>query len=164
MEFYAKETGEVNNFLALALSSRKNLCIHPEVKTLKAEGFRAFWKCWSNRKLLRPSGELSALWEGGRREVPQPDCVLHPGSAPQQPRPARLPLLRGRKSPQLTGNRTAWTSTWLKLCECWVCVSGVWCRRSAGSPSCRHLQPGRPEGLWQTKRLVSLLPGSVFGM
>uniref|UniRef100_A0A8C6LFG9 General transcription and DNA repair factor IIH helicase subunit XPD n=1 Tax=Nothobranchius furzeri TaxID=105023 RepID=A0A8C6LFG9_NOTFU len=30
MEFYAKETEEVNNFLALALSSRKNLCIHPE--------------------------------------------------------------------------------------------------------------------------------------
>uniref|UniRef100_A0A3P9Q302 DNA 5'-3' helicase n=1 Tax=Poecilia reticulata TaxID=8081 RepID=A0A3P9Q302_POERE len=31
MEFYAKETGEVNNFLALSLSSRKNLCIHPEI-------------------------------------------------------------------------------------------------------------------------------------
>lgn len=33
MEFYTKETGESNNFLALALSSRKNLCIHPEVWT-----------------------------------------------------------------------------------------------------------------------------------
>lgn len=32
MEFYTKQTGESNNFLALALSSRKNLCIHPEVK------------------------------------------------------------------------------------------------------------------------------------
>lgn len=31
MEFYSKETGERNNFLALALSSRKNLCVHPEV-------------------------------------------------------------------------------------------------------------------------------------
>uniref|UniRef100_A0A3P8V5P8 DNA 5'-3' helicase n=1 Tax=Cynoglossus semilaevis TaxID=244447 RepID=A0A3P8V5P8_CYNSE len=31
MEYYAKETGERNNFLALALSSRKNLCIHPEI-------------------------------------------------------------------------------------------------------------------------------------
>uniref|UniRef100_A0A668W3E1 General transcription and DNA repair factor IIH helicase subunit XPD n=1 Tax=Oreochromis aureus TaxID=47969 RepID=A0A668W3E1_OREAU len=31
MEFYTKETGESNNFLALALSSRKNLCIHPEI-------------------------------------------------------------------------------------------------------------------------------------
>lgn len=31
MEFYSKETGESNNFLALALSSRKNLCIHPDV-------------------------------------------------------------------------------------------------------------------------------------
>uniref|UniRef100_A0A8C6LF01 DNA 5'-3' helicase n=1 Tax=Nothobranchius furzeri TaxID=105023 RepID=A0A8C6LF01_NOTFU len=35
MEFYAKETEEVNNFLALALSSRKNLCIHPEVSSLR---------------------------------------------------------------------------------------------------------------------------------
>uniref|UniRef100_A0AAQ5XE03 General transcription and DNA repair factor IIH helicase subunit XPD n=1 Tax=Amphiprion ocellaris TaxID=80972 RepID=A0AAQ5XE03_AMPOC len=35
MEFYAKETGERNNFLALALSSRKNLCIHPEVSSLR---------------------------------------------------------------------------------------------------------------------------------
>ncbi|XP_015254870.1 PREDICTED: TFIIH basal transcription factor complex helicase XPD subunit [Cyprinodon variegatus] len=35
MEFYAKETGEVNNFLALSLSSRKNLCIHPEVSLLR---------------------------------------------------------------------------------------------------------------------------------
>uniref|UniRef100_A0A672HGI2 General transcription and DNA repair factor IIH helicase subunit XPD n=1 Tax=Salarias fasciatus TaxID=181472 RepID=A0A672HGI2_SALFA len=31
MEFYSKETGETNNFLALALSSRKNLCVHPEI-------------------------------------------------------------------------------------------------------------------------------------
>uniref|UniRef100_A0A3Q3MQB5 General transcription and DNA repair factor IIH helicase subunit XPD n=1 Tax=Mastacembelus armatus TaxID=205130 RepID=A0A3Q3MQB5_9TELE len=31
MEFYSKETGENSNFLALALSSRKNLCIHPEI-------------------------------------------------------------------------------------------------------------------------------------
>uniref|UniRef100_A0A668W444 General transcription and DNA repair factor IIH helicase subunit XPD n=1 Tax=Oreochromis aureus TaxID=47969 RepID=A0A668W444_OREAU len=35
MEFYTKETGESNNFLALALSSRKNLCIHPEVSSLR---------------------------------------------------------------------------------------------------------------------------------
>ncbi|XP_054651189.1 general transcription and DNA repair factor IIH helicase subunit XPD isoform X2 [Dunckerocampus dactyliophorus] len=35
MEFYSKETGEKNNFLALALSSRKNLCIHPEVSSLR---------------------------------------------------------------------------------------------------------------------------------
>uniref|UniRef100_A0A8C4H1G1 General transcription and DNA repair factor IIH helicase subunit XPD n=1 Tax=Dicentrarchus labrax TaxID=13489 RepID=A0A8C4H1G1_DICLA len=31
MEFYSKQTGESNNFLALALSSRKNLCVHPEI-------------------------------------------------------------------------------------------------------------------------------------
>uniref|UniRef100_A0A8C9Z0Q2 General transcription and DNA repair factor IIH helicase subunit XPD n=1 Tax=Sander lucioperca TaxID=283035 RepID=A0A8C9Z0Q2_SANLU len=35
MEFYSKQTGESNNFLALALSSRKNLCIHPEVSALR---------------------------------------------------------------------------------------------------------------------------------
>ncbi|GAA6109576.1 general transcription and DNA repair factor IIH helicase subunit XPD [Tachysurus ichikawai] len=35
MDFYAKETGQENTFLALALSSRKNLCIHPEVSSLR---------------------------------------------------------------------------------------------------------------------------------
>lgn len=35
LEYYTKQTGENNNFLALALSSRKNLCIHPEVKTIQ---------------------------------------------------------------------------------------------------------------------------------
>ena len=31
MEYYEKETGEEQNILGLALSSRKNLCIHPMV-------------------------------------------------------------------------------------------------------------------------------------
>lgn len=31
MDFYEKELGEKVPFLGLALSSRKNLCIHPEV-------------------------------------------------------------------------------------------------------------------------------------
>ncbi|CAG12711.1 unnamed protein product, partial [Tetraodon nigroviridis] len=35
LEYYTKQTGENNNFLALALSSRKNLCIHPEVSALR---------------------------------------------------------------------------------------------------------------------------------
>ncbi|KAI5609630.1 TFIIH basal transcription factor complex helicase XPD subunit, partial [Silurus asotus] len=35
MEYYAKEAGGENHFLALALSSRKNLCIHPEVSSLR---------------------------------------------------------------------------------------------------------------------------------
>lgn len=35
MEYRAKETGVANNFLGLALSSRKNLCIHPEVSALR---------------------------------------------------------------------------------------------------------------------------------
>ena len=33
MDFYEKELGEKVPFLGLALSSRKNLCIHPEVRT-----------------------------------------------------------------------------------------------------------------------------------
>ncbi|XP_069769275.1 general transcription and DNA repair factor IIH helicase subunit XPD isoform X3 [Narcine bancroftii] len=33
LEYYEKQTGEKKQFLALALSSRKNLCIHPEVST-----------------------------------------------------------------------------------------------------------------------------------
>jgi len=37
MEYYMKETGEPPKMLGLALSSRKNLCIHPEV---------LFWKLW----------------------------------------------------------------------------------------------------------------------
>ncbi|TRY99771.1 hypothetical protein DNTS_020944 [Danionella cerebrum] len=35
MEYYTKQTGAKNDFLALALSSRKNLCIHPEVSSLR---------------------------------------------------------------------------------------------------------------------------------
>ncbi|XP_069500781.1 general transcription and DNA repair factor IIH helicase subunit XPD isoform X2 [Ambystoma mexicanum] len=35
LEFYEKETGEKISFLGLALSSRKNLCVHPEVSALR---------------------------------------------------------------------------------------------------------------------------------
>ncbi|XP_029427564.1 general transcription and DNA repair factor IIH helicase subunit XPD isoform X3 [Rhinatrema bivittatum] len=35
LDFYEKEMGEKLNFLGLALSSRKNLCIHPEVSSLR---------------------------------------------------------------------------------------------------------------------------------
>lgn len=31
LDYYIQETGEVPNFLGLALSSRKNMCVHPEV-------------------------------------------------------------------------------------------------------------------------------------
>lgn len=33
LNFYEKQEGEKLPFLGLALSSRKNLCIHPEVST-----------------------------------------------------------------------------------------------------------------------------------
>uniref|UniRef100_A0A672QXU9 General transcription and DNA repair factor IIH helicase subunit XPD n=1 Tax=Sinocyclocheilus grahami TaxID=75366 RepID=A0A672QXU9_SINGR len=35
MDYYTKQTEAKNDFLALALSSRKNLCIHPEVSALR---------------------------------------------------------------------------------------------------------------------------------
>uniref|UniRef100_A0A671LSR6 General transcription and DNA repair factor IIH helicase subunit XPD n=1 Tax=Sinocyclocheilus anshuiensis TaxID=1608454 RepID=A0A671LSR6_9TELE len=35
MDYYTKQTEAKNDFLALALSSRKNLCIHPEVSSLR---------------------------------------------------------------------------------------------------------------------------------
>ncbi|XP_078592017.1 general transcription and DNA repair factor IIH helicase subunit XPD-like [Branchiostoma floridae x Branchiostoma japonicum] len=35
MEYYEKETGEPPNLIGLALSSRKNLCIHPEASALQ---------------------------------------------------------------------------------------------------------------------------------
>lgn len=45
LEYYTNQTGESNSFLALALSSRKNLCIHSEVKTptMKPEDRAALW-------------------------------------------------------------------------------------------------------------------------
>lgn len=33
MQYYRQEVGEVPEILGLALSARKNLCIHPEVHT-----------------------------------------------------------------------------------------------------------------------------------
>ncbi|EDO46754.1 predicted protein [Nematostella vectensis] len=45
-EYYESETGEKPNILALALSSRKNLCIHPEVAG-EREGKKVDGKCLS---------------------------------------------------------------------------------------------------------------------
>lgn len=39
LEFYEKVNGEPLNFTGLALSSRKNLCIHPEVNAI----YYDFW-------------------------------------------------------------------------------------------------------------------------
>lgn len=95
MEFYAKETGEVNNFLALALSSRKNLCIHPEVGAAATRP--GSLSVCSSEPVRLHSGQLSALREGGGRKVPQPDGVLHPCAASRQPQLTGLSLLRGEK-------------------------------------------------------------------
>ncbi|KAJ6663644.1 hypothetical protein lerEdw1_009723 [Lerista edwardsae] len=46
LDFHEKQTGEKLPFLGLALSSRKNLCIHPEVSTLRF-GKEVDGKCFS---------------------------------------------------------------------------------------------------------------------
>lgn len=38
LDFYERELGEKVPFLGLALSSRKNLCIHPEVRGAGSAG------------------------------------------------------------------------------------------------------------------------------
>lgn len=50
------------------------------------------------------------------------------------------------------------------LLSCWFVSAGVRCSRPTSSSSCRHLQPGRPEGLWQEERLVSVLSGTLLSM
>ena len=41
MQYYHQEVGEVPEILGLALSARKNLCIHPEVYTASLSSFLA---------------------------------------------------------------------------------------------------------------------------
>ncbi|KAG2469083.1 ERCC2 helicase, partial [Polypterus senegalus] len=69
MEFYEKMTGEKQNFLALALSSRKNLCVHPEVSSLRF-GKDVDGKCHSmtasyirSRKQQNPGVQLCRFYE-----------------------------------------------------------------------------------------------------
>ena len=61
IEYYCKETGESNNFLALALSSRKNLCIHPEVRALTRDPIRIpqTHTCWNRLSGFREVGLVS---------------------------------------------------------------------------------------------------------
>ncbi|KAK7882004.1 hypothetical protein WMY93_028178 [Mugilogobius chulae] len=62
MDFYTKQTGESNNFLALALSSRKNLCIHPEVSSLRF-GKEVDGKCHSmTASYIEPSAIATPLY------------------------------------------------------------------------------------------------------
>lgn len=84
IEFYAKETGKPNNFLALALSSRKNLCVHPEVcihNWSVCFGKKIQHDC--NICLCTGSGQFTALWEGGGWEVSQSDCIVYASPAPE---------------------------------------------------------------------------------
>ena len=41
MEYYEKEVGGLPNIVGMALSSRKNLCIKPEVRTMSRQNMKA---------------------------------------------------------------------------------------------------------------------------
>lgn len=43
IEYYIQETGEIPNFVGLALSSRKNMCVHPQVGCLHLQLNIEFW-------------------------------------------------------------------------------------------------------------------------
>ncbi|XP_048837206.1 general transcription and DNA repair factor IIH helicase subunit XPD [Brienomyrus brachyistius] len=86
MEFYAKETGENSHFLALALSSRKNLCVHPEVSSLRF-GKEVDGKCHSltasyirSQRQSNPSLSVCHFYEDFDaigRQVPLPSGIYN---------------------------------------------------------------------------------------
>lgn len=78
VDFHEKQTGQKLPFLGLALSSRKNLCIHPEVP-LPAEGQGGALGLWGGRRRL---GEpLSATCLSARASVLQPNALRGEGGS-----------------------------------------------------------------------------------
>lgn len=61
MDYYVKQTGVKNDFLALALSSRKNLCIHPEVEAAKWADLRVVLCRWIHLVELNVWLQVSSL-------------------------------------------------------------------------------------------------------
>ena len=68
LEVYQKEVGYVPEILALALSSRKNLCIHPEVTQLLP--LQPYIPSFP------PLGEQGGGGEVGGQQVPQTDGLV----------------------------------------------------------------------------------------
>uniref|UniRef100_UPI00358E0210 general transcription and DNA repair factor IIH helicase subunit XPD isoform X2 n=1 Tax=Myxine glutinosa TaxID=7769 RepID=UPI00358E0210 len=84
--YYNKETNTPSDLLALALSSRKNLCIHPEVKSLRL-GKEVDGKCHSltasyvrKNRSTDPTVPICSFFEefdANGREVPMPAGVYN---------------------------------------------------------------------------------------
>ncbi|XP_069063867.1 general transcription and DNA repair factor IIH helicase subunit XPD isoform X2 [Pleurodeles waltl] len=85
LEFCEKETGEKKTFLGLALSSRKNLCVHPEVSALRF-GKEVDGKCHSlTASYIRAHQQDASMeschfyeeFDAQGREVPLPPGVYN---------------------------------------------------------------------------------------
>ncbi|XP_074872161.1 general transcription and DNA repair factor IIH helicase subunit XPD isoform X2 [Carettochelys insculpta] len=86
LNFYEKQTGEKLSFLGLALSSRKNLCVHPEVSSLRF-GKEVDGKCLSltasyvraqkQRDSSIPSCRFFEEFDAHGRQVPIPYGVYN---------------------------------------------------------------------------------------
>lgn len=84
MEYYLEETGEVPNFIGLALSSRKNMCVHPEVSQ-ERDGKVVDGKCHQltasfvrNRHKSNPNTPVCNFYEdfdSNGRNVPLPPGI-----------------------------------------------------------------------------------------
>lgn len=88
-DYIQAQTGEKLNFLALALSSRRNLCVNPEVGAAPAASLLAR----ASLHVLVFSGQCSPLWEGDRRAMPQPHSFLCEGAEAERPQRPLLSLL-----------------------------------------------------------------------
>ncbi|KAK0040989.1 TFIIH basal transcription factor complex helicase XPD subunit, partial [Biomphalaria pfeifferi] len=85
MDYYVQETGEFPKFLGLALSSRKNMCIHPEVSQ-ERDGKQVDGKCHQltasfvrNRHKNNPNVPVCDFYENfdaNGRNIPLPSGIF----------------------------------------------------------------------------------------
>ncbi|KAH9499606.1 General transcription and DNA repair factor IIH helicase subunit XPD [Bulinus truncatus] len=85
LDYYVQETGEVPKFLGLALSSRKNMCIHPEVSK-ERDGKLVDGKCHQltasfvrNRHKTNPQVPVCDFYENfdaNGRNIPLPSGIF----------------------------------------------------------------------------------------
>ncbi|XP_076463714.1 general transcription and DNA repair factor IIH helicase subunit XPD-like [Babylonia areolata] len=86
MEYYEKETGEQSDFVGVALSSRKNMCVHPDVSQDR-DGSSVDGKCHKltasfvraehKKDPMVPVCEFFEEFDGHGREVPLPPGVYN---------------------------------------------------------------------------------------
>lgn len=168
MEFYSKQTGESNNFLALALSSRKNLCIHPEVRSHQGKNKPGLPDGEQNDAITLCVFPRLALCASVRRSMGSATVwLLHTFAHRDTVTPinpcAASTRWKGLRTQRVLfavcGTAPLVSFNW--IFPVWSVHAGVWCSRPTGASSSWNLQPGRLEGLWQEERLVSLLSGSL---